>query len=325
LSANHHIRAVVIEKRTGMRTSALLAAIAATSLALAPALADARAGAGGSFGSRGGYTYSAPPITRTAPYSAQPIQRSLTPATPSPSYGSGYASPGYRPGFGGFGSGLLGGLLGVGLGSLLFGHGFGFGGFFGFFGFVLRIVLIVLIVRWLIRLFRGASPAFAGAPGWFSRGPAGSAPGPRPMPLGGGTAVPPPLAIGPADYQQFEQILYAVQSAWSRHDLEALRNLCTPEMVSFFAEQLADQASRGIRNTVTDVRLVQGDLAQAWTEHGRDYATVAMRFSMIDVTREANGRIVDGSPNEHVTATELWTFVRVSGGRWLLSAIQQAR
>ena len=96
-------------------------------------------------------------------------------------------------------------------------------------------------------------------------------------------------------------------------------------MLSYFGEQLAEQTSRGVRNEVTDVRLLQGDLAQSWTEHGRDYATVAMRFSMIDVTRDNFGRIVEGSPTERVSATELWTFVRSPGGRWILSAIQQAR
>ena len=105
----------------------------------------------------------------------------------------------------------------------------------------------------------------------------------------------------------------------------ALQAMATPEMVSYFAEQLSEQVSRGVRNSVTDVNLVSGDLAQAWTEQGRDYATVAMRFSMIDVTRDATGRVVDGSANEHVTATEIWTFVRLRGGHWILSAIQQAR
>ena len=143
--------------------------------------------------------------------------------------------------------------------------------------------------------------------------------------MSGRAGGPPPIEIAPADYQAYEQTLGAVQAAWSRHDLDALRGLATPEMVGYFAEQLADQASRGVRNSVSDVRLIQGDLAQAWSERGRDYASVAMRFSMIDVTRDAAGRVVDGSPAEHVTATELWTFVRARGGRWLLSAIQQAR
>jgi predicted lipid-binding transport protein (Tim44 family) len=50
-----------------------------------------------------------------------------------------------------------------------------------------------------------------------------------------------------------------------------------------------------------------------------------MRFSMIDVTRDAAGRVVDGSPTERVTVTEFWTFLRTPGGHWVLSAIQQAR
>ena len=58
------------------------------------------------------------------------------------------------------------------------------------------------------------------------------------------------------------------------------------------------------------MKLLQGDLAEAWREGGREYATVAMRYSMVDITRErASGKIVDGSetPQE---ITELWTFMR---------------
>ena len=60
-------------------------------------------------------------------------------------------------------------------------------------------------------------------------------------------------------------------------------------MVSYFSEQLADQSSRGLRNSVTHVKLEQGDLAEAWSEGVREYATVAMRFSMLDVTRDSGG------------------------------------
>jgi predicted lipid-binding transport protein (Tim44 family) len=307
------------------RTPRLLAAVAALSLALAPGLADARAGGGGSFGSRGSMTWSAPPSTNTAPYSAQPMQRSMTPNSPSPGFAA--PAPGFGSGLGrssGFMSGLMGGLIGAGIGGLLFGHGFFGGGlgFGGFLGFLLQIFLLVVLVRFLIRRFRGPSPAFAGGPGIFARG---GAPGPAPMGGAAGPAGPPPIQIGPQDYQEYERLLQNIQAAWSRQDLSALRSLVTPEMLSYFAEQLAEQTSRAVRNEVTDVHLVQGDLAQGWREGNSEYATVAMRFSMIDVTRDASGRIVDGSPTEHVTATELWTFIRSQGGRWILSAIQQAR
>lgn len=217
-------------------------------------------------------------------------------------------------------SGLMGGLIGAGIGGLLLGHGFFGGGlgFFGFLGFLLQIFLLVLVLRFIIRWFRGTSPAFAGGPNVFARGPG-------PMPMSGGGASPPP-PIGPADFNTFEQTLQAIQAAWTAHDLNALRSMVTPEMLGYFADQLSDQTSRGVRNEVRDVRLLSGDLSQAWSEHGGDYATVAMRFSMIDVTRDTLGRVVDGSATEHVTATELWTFVRSGrSGTWILSAIQQGR
>ena len=106
-------------------------------------------------------------------------------------------------------------------------------------------------------------------------------------------------------------------------DMAALRGKATPEMVSYFAEELADNASRGVINRVTDVKLLQGDLSEAWRENGHDYATVAMRFALTDTTVErASGRTVDGGSMGEVT--ELWTFMRTRGGAWLLSAIQQA-
>jgi predicted lipid-binding transport protein (Tim44 family) len=226
---------------------------------------------------------------------------------------------------GGLMRGLMGGLFMAGIFGLLFGHGLMGGGLgiFGLFGVLLQIFLIVILVRFLFRFFMGGrSPAMAGGPNFFARG---GMPG-----FGQNSGAPrsaglPPIAIGPADYQQFEQLLKGIQAAWSAHDLNGLQAMATPEMVSYFAEQLAAQVSRGVRNVVDDVTLVSGDLSQAWTEQGRDYATVAMRFSMVDVTRDAAGRVVDGSPTEHVTATEIWTFVRSRGGHWILSAIQQAR
>ena len=304
------------------RSKLLFALFVAFALALAPGLADARAGFGGSMGSRGSMTFSRPPATNTAPYNAAPIQRSLTPQ-PAPGYAPGYAG---RPYGGGspFMSGLLGGLIGAGIGGLLFGHGlfYGISGFGGFLGFLLQIFLLVWLGRWLWRLFTRQTVLASG--NFFARSPMDSL-GPQPMGGGGASVGVAPIAIGPSDYQQFERLLHDIQAAWSAHDLHALQTMATPEMVSYFAEQMADQTSRGVRNVVSDVRLEQGDLAEAWSEHGREYATVAMRFSMIDVTRDASGRIVDGSPVEHVTATELWTFVRSPGGRWILSAIQQTR
>jgi predicted lipid-binding transport protein (Tim44 family) len=301
------------------RLNTLAAFVLAAAIAFAPGLALARAGSGASIGSRGSLTYVAPPSTSTAPY-AMPMQRSLTPQAPA--YGTpGFAQPAY--GYGGhpFMNGLMGGFLGAGIAGLLFGHGmFGFHGFGGFFGLLLQIFLLGMLVRWLFRTFFGGA-AFAGGGMVGRMGMSGPPPGAMPQ-VGAPIR---PIQIAPGDFQTFEHLLQAVQAAWSAHDLNTLRSIATPEMVSYFAEQLGEQTSRGVRNLVTDVRLEHGDLAQAWAEDGREYATVAMRFSMTDVTRDGAGHVVDGSLAERITATEVWTFMRVPGGRWVLSAIQQAR
>ena len=114
-----------------------------------------------------------------------------------------------------------------------------------------------------------------------------------------------------------------VQTAYGAEDLGLLRLRMTPEMLSYYSEELAKNASRGLVNRLSEVKLLQGDLAEAWREGNDEYATAAMRYSLIDRTVDrASGRVVEGSDHPQET-TELWTFRRMSGGHWLLSAIQQ--
>jgi len=304
-----------------------LAAIA-TALVLVATDADARGGRGFSGGSRGMRTYSAPPATRTAPNTAAPIQRSVTKPNSAAAAGQTAARPGLLGG-GLFGGGLLGGLaagfLGAGLFGLLFGNGL-FGGMAGFasiLGLLLQVALVVIVARLLFAWWqRRNSPA----PAYAAAQPAtGHAFGGLGSMLSGGNAAPAdePLTVDKADYDAFERLLGDIQSAYSAEDLSALRAKATPEMLSYFSEQLSESASRGLINRVTDVKLEQGDLAEAWREGDAEYATVAMRFALTDsMIERSSGRTVEGgNPSE---VTELWTFVRARGGNWALSAIQQA-
>lgn len=129
--------------------------------------------------------------------------------------------------------------------------------------------------------------------------------------------------IGPADYEAFERLLGDIQTAWSNEDIDRLRSLATPEMASYFVQDLEQNRARNDINKVSDVKLLQGDLAEAWREGDTEYASVAMRFSLVDKTLErGTGRLVGGS-EQPTQATEVWTFARRRGGNWVLSAIQQ--
>ncbi len=133
-----------------------------------------------------------------------------------------------------------------------------------------------------------------------------------------------PLEIAPADYEAFERLLSEIQAAWSNEDVARLHTLATPEMVSYFSKDLEKNRARNQVNKVSGTKLLQGDLAEAWREGDTDFASVAMRFSMIDQTVDrASGRLVAGS-EQPTEATEVWTFLRPRSANWELSAIQQA-
>ena len=307
-------------------------ALAAVALTLAFAVASDAAPRFNA-GSRGGRTFSAPPPTATAPNAARPIERSMTqPGQP----GTNFARPGTAaPQTGGFFSrgGMLGGLaagfLGAGLIGMLMGHGFlgGVAGFAGFLGLLIQIALVVIVARlawtWWKRRSQPA-PAYASAThneqmnGERALNGASFFSG-----MNGGGDGSQPIQIKPEDYTAFEDTLRDVQAAYSKEDVTKLGHLVTPEMLSYYAEELAANASRGVRNEITDVNLLQGDLAEAWREGNDDYATVAMRYQQNDrlVDRDS-GRVVEGddTPDEGI---EYWTFRRAHGGPWMVSAIQQ--
>lgn len=322
-----------------MRPSRVLAA----ALALCGAamitvdFAEARVGGGRSFGSRGGKTFTAPPSTPTAPGTAQPMQRSMTQS------GAPAAAQTARPGaaaaapsrFGsGFGGLLMGGLLGAGLFGLLSGAGLfgGLSGLAGVLGLLLQVALIAGAVYLVMGFFRNRTqPAMARSTTGGSGGPVpqrtihgGS--GLRRPADGGFAASAAPLAIVQQDYDTFERLLGEIQDAFGRGDVDALATRTTPEMLSYFSQQLADNTQAGVRNEVSGAKLLQGDLAEAWRETGSDYATVAMRYALIDAVVERNtGRVVSGSQTAPQEVTEVWTFRRDhrGGEGWQLSAIQQ--
>jgi predicted lipid-binding transport protein (Tim44 family) len=298
-------------------------------LAVAVSEADARVGGGGSSGSRGSRTFSAPPSTTTAPGTAQPMNRTFTqPGTPgvgAPAAGAANKGGFFnRPGMGMLG-GLAAGFLGAGLLGMLFGGGLfsGLGGLSSIIGLLLQVALIVIVVRlamsWWQRRHTPAS-AYAGAP---AEGPGAQTTFRSGLSGFGLGSNQPALEIQPADYEAFERLLGEVQAAWSNEDIAKLHTLATPEMVSYFSKDLEANKANNDVNKVTDVKLLQGDLAEAWREGETDFASVAMRFSLVDKTLErTTGRLVSGSetPTE---ATEVWTFARRRGADWELSAIQQ--
>ena len=289
-------------------------------LALAPSLAEARAGR--SYSSGGGSSFSGMGSRGTRTFEnngAAPVTRSMTQTPGSPStFGGAAAAPAYGGSFfqrHPFLTGLAGGFLG----SMLFSH---LGGFGHALGGLLTFLLIGLAIWFVIRLISGRGFAFGGAGGPMPRS-VGAAAAPAARYRGRDTSV------DDSDLNAFQSIHAAVQEAWGHGDLGRLRQLMTPEMLSYFSEELTRNTSQGVQNVVANVHLLKGEITESWEEGDLQYATALMRWSAVDhVVRlgSAPGQpdaVISGDPRTPVEAEEMWTFVRRRGGNWLLSAIQQ--
>lgn len=317
--------------RTVAMTRSLMGALALLGIvALGVDMADAQASRGKNTGSRGSNTFNAPPATNTAP-KAQPIQRSTAPQSGVAGRAAAPAQSRFGSGFGGL---LMGGLLGAGLFGLMSGSGLfgGAAGLAGMLGLLLQVALIGGLIYLALSFFRRRSQPATAAPmgrqNMMGQGqphqstPAGGFGAPAAAP-----AATQPLALDQADYEAFERLLVRIQDSYGREDIPALRAIATSEMASYFGEDIADNQKKGIQNLVSDAKLLQGDLSEAWREADSEFATVAMRFSVVstDVER-GTGRIMSGSSDRPIELTEIWTFVRRPGSNangWKLSAIQQ--
>ncbi len=292
----------------------------AFALAVSPHLAEAKAGKSSSMGSRGSRTYVPPQGT-----TAKPIERSATPppsAVPPATAPS--IAPAPRPSVAPplpaaqstffqrhpIVGGLLGGMFGAGLASLLFGGHFFGAGTGGLLGVILQLALLAVLAKLAYSFFRGRSTLAAGRPQALAPPPA--------------RANPVEFALGQNDLAAFEGILREVQAAWSAGNGAALPRLMTPEMADYLGAQLRDERAQGVENHVEQVRLTKGDVDETWQEGPAQYATVTMTWTAVDYTlRIGTNQVVDGDPRSPQETTEVWTFVRRQGGPWQMSAIQQ--
>lgn len=101
-----------------------------------------------------------------------------------------------------------------------------------------------------------------------------------------------------------------IVGAFAAGDADALRPLLSDEVFEKFRTAIVARAKakETLQTTlvgVTSSSIIDGDM------RGRD-AVVTMKFvsEQINVTRDAEGRIVDGDPSAVSTVTDIWTFSR---------------
>ncbi|MBS0537962.1 MAG: Tim44 domain-containing protein [Proteobacteria bacterium] len=112
-----------------------------------------------------------------------------------------------------------------------------------------------------------------------------------------------------------------IVEAFARGDTNTLRPLLDPPTFTSFDNEIRARLGRREKVETTLIGFEASDIAAA--EMQGSFAEVTVRFvtEQINVTRDAEGQVADGNPNEVVKAIDLWTFRRdtkSSDPNWVL-------
>ena len=294
----------------------------------------ARVGGGSSSGSRGSRSFSSP--SRPSPGPSQ----SASPTRPTPPA----QQPLQQPGGGGFFRGMLGGIAGGFLGSMLFrslgwggmGDGMGGGGI-GFFEIAVLALILFLLYRFIKRRREAATAGayYQGNEAAGSTYQQSYEPSPTYGTAPSGTDLEQGLRyvrqMDPYfDEQKFRDLcmdsFFKIQGAWTGRDATSVRNLLTAEMYKTIQADADRLRSEKKVNRLENIAVRSVEITEAWQEQGQDYITVLFSANLLDyVTDETSGQVVSGSKTDPVKFEEYWTFTRPVGSNpWQLSAINQA-
>jgi predicted lipid-binding transport protein (Tim44 family) len=117
----------------------------------------------------------------------------------------------------------------------------------------------------------------------------------------------------------FEMII----TAFAQGDTKTLRPLLADEVYSDFAQAIEEREAHNQTLETTIVSVGGADFLEAEVQGRTAFVTVKFTSEQVNVTRDAEGRIVEGDASEVATITDIWTFARNTRSRdpnWALVA-----
>jgi len=117
----------------------------------------------------------------------------------------------------------------------------------------------------------------------------------------------------------FEMIVMAFASG----DKETLRGLLADEVYADFARAIDQRAEEGQSLETTLVNVLEPEIIEAELQGRNAVVTVKLVSEQVNVTRDDEGRIIEGDPSDVVKMTDIWSFARNTRSRdpnWALVA-----
>ena len=105
----------------------------------------------------------------------------------------------------------------------------------------------------------------------------------------------------------------------------ALRPLLADQVFANFAGAIEERNRNKQRHETTLVGILSADIVGAALKGDEAQVTVKFVSQQINVTKDQEGRIIDGDPSEVANITDVWTFARSVKSRdpnWALTATE---
>jgi predicted lipid-binding transport protein (Tim44 family) len=112
-----------------------------------------------------------------------------------------------------------------------------------------------------------------------------------------------------------------VVQAYAAGDTATLRTLLSDDVYENFASDIKARADKSEKHETTLIGIKSAEAIEARVENHIAQITVKFVSEQVNVTRDKEGRIIDGDPNHVATVTDIWTFARNLRARdpnWLL-------
>ena len=114
-----------------------------------------------------------------------------------------------------------------------------------------------------------------------------------------------------------------IVNAFAASDTASLQPLLSEDVYAHFAEAIRARIAAHEKLETTLLSMKDVAITEAGIEGDNAVVTVKFVSDQINVTRAADGSIVEGNPNQVVEKTDLWTFARALRSRdpnWTLVA-----
>lgn len=130
----------------------------------------------------------------------------------------------------------------------------------------------------------------------------------------------------PADFAEKAKAAFEyIVMAFAAGEAAKLKPLLSKDVFDGFASAIDARKEKGETLTTTLVRIKEAEMTEA-AMHGRT-ASVTIRYvtEQINVTRDKDGKVVDGDPDRITEAVDIWTYernTRSSDPNWILVATE---